>query len=81
MGIVGDKMSNTEDLPKENEQVDPAAAERQRLIQLIFNKKDDMILEYKTLIKHTGSLVTASMGFSYSRAINDIIKLIAKENK
>lgn len=73
---------NKVELPKEETKtVDPAAAERQRLLQVIFNKKDDMILEYKTLIKHTGSLVTGSMGYAYSKAINDIIKLISKENQ
>lgn len=70
------------ELPKEETKVaDPAAVERQRLLQLIFSEKDDMLLEYTTLIKHTGSLVTNSMGYAYSKAINDIIKLISKEGQ
>ena len=54
--------------------------ERNRVLTMIFTNKEIMTAEYKQLIKHTGSLVAGSMAIAYSRAINDIIKLILKES-
>ena len=39
-----------------------------------------MVEEYRALIKHTGGMLTAPMGFAYAKGINDTLKLIAKEN-
>lgn len=50
------------------------------LYTAIMKKSFHMVTEYRTLIKHTGSLMTASMGFAYAKGINDTLKLIAKEN-
>jgi len=58
---------------------DGSLEERQRLLKKIFDKKEIMSAEYKVLIAHTGSLVASSMTVAYSRAINDIIKLIFEE--
>lgn len=49
------------------------------LVQALWDKKDSMILDYKNTIKHTGSLVTASMTYAYSKALLDAIKLLTKE--
>lgn len=46
----------------------------------LMKKSFHMVTEYKELIKHTGGLLNASMGFAYAKGINDTLKLIAKEN-
>lgn len=69
-----------ERLPKVEEQ-DPLVVERNRLAGLLFQKSIEMTNDYGTLIRHTGSLVSASMVFAYSKAFNDCIKLLLKENK
>ena len=66
------------EVPKEQ---DPLVAERMRLAELLFTKSIDMTNDYKRVISHTGSLVSASMVFAYSKAFNDCIKLILKENQ
>lgn len=53
----------------------------QEVAGLLFSNHDKMVSDYKNLIKHTGSLVTASMVVAYQRALNDAIKLILKNNK
>lgn len=75
-------MSDTAEtqLPVTTEQ-DPLVAERNRLAGLLFQKSVDMTNDYGKLIRHTGSLVSASMVFAYSKAWNDAIKLILKENQ
>lgn len=75
-------MSDTAEtqLPVTTEQ-DPLVAERNRLAGLLFQKSIDMTNDYGKLIRHTGSLVSASMVFAYSKAFNDCIKLILKENQ
>lgn len=67
-------------LPVTTEQ-DPLVAERNRLAGLLFQKSIEMTNDYGKLIRHTGSLVSASMVFAYSKAFNDCIKLILKENQ
>ena len=59
---------------------DVLGTERTRLAALLFEKSVEMTNDYKTLIKHTGGLLSASMTFAYSKAWNDAIKLILKEN-
>ncbi len=56
-----------------------AKAERMRLSKLLFDKSLYMTAEYKTLIKHTGGLVSSSMGYAYSKGLNDALKLLLKE--
>lgn len=58
----------------------PVEAERNRLAGLLFHKSVEMTNDYKTLLRHTGGLLTASMVFAYSKAWNDAIKLILQEN-
>lgn len=54
--------------------------ERTRLWRMILESRDSMTAEYKALIRHTGGLVTNSMTYAYSKGINDVMKLILKEN-
>lgn len=63
------------------EEQDPLVAERTRIATLLFQKSVDMTNDYGKMIRHTGSLVSASMVFAYSKAWNDAIKLILKENQ
>jgi len=53
----------------------------QEVAGLLFANHEKMVSDYKNLIKHTGSLVTASMVVAYQRALSDAIKLILKNNK
>lgn len=57
---------------------DGAREERSRLLANIFGDKERLTMEYKQLVRHTGGLVSGSMAVAYSRAINDVIKLILK---
>jgi hypothetical protein len=63
------------------DETDPMVAERTRLATLLFTKSIDMTNDYRRVISHTGSLVSASMVFAYSKAFNDCIKLLLKENE
>lgn len=54
---------------------------RSQLLSTIFGDKERLTAEYKQLVRHTGGLVSGSMAVAYSRAINDVIKLILKESK
>jgi hypothetical protein len=74
-------MSEAEVKLEAPDQTDPMVAERTRLATLLFQKSIDMTNDYKRVISHTGSLVSASMVFAYSKAFNDCIKLILKENQ
>lgn len=47
----------------------------------LFNESLKMTAEYKALVRHTGSLLSQSMAVAYSRAINDVIKFILKQNE
>lgn len=58
---------------------DPVKAEKDRLLALIIKEREFMASRYKNTIKHTGSLLTESMTYAYSKGISDIIKLLAKE--
>ncbi len=53
--------------------------EKQRLLALVITKSHNMTMDYKNTIKHTGGLLTTSMGYAYSKGIQDIIKLLSKE--
>ncbi len=64
----------------EVKEVDQAEAERLRLATKLFKEMDFMSQQYKALIQHTGGLVTSSMVYAYSKGIQDVIKLILKEN-
>lgn len=55
-----------------------ADGERLRLTTLILKERESMISDYQNTIRHTGSLVTSSMGYAYSKAISDIFKLLTK---
>lgn len=68
------------ELPKEEALKDPATEERQRILQMLFRDKERMTVEFSKVVHYTGSLVTGSMKVAYSRAINDVIKLILKES-
>lgn len=58
-----------------------AQKEKQRLVTLILTKAINMTNDYKSTIKHTGGLLTSSMTYAYSKGINDIVKLLTKEEK
>jgi hypothetical protein len=57
------------------------AEERTRLAGEIFKKTPYMAAEFKVLIKHTSGLLQQSMVHAYTKALNDAVKLILKENK
>ena len=73
-------------LKKEELKEDPNAKKytalkvKTALYTQIMKKSFHMVTEYRQLIKHTGGMLTASMGFAYAKGINDTLKLIAKEN-
>lgn len=55
--------------------------EFQKLAQKLNEKSPGMISDYRSVIKHTGGLLTSSMGYAYAKGLNDAIKLILKEIK
>ena len=57
------------------------AKEKQRIVTLIVTKGLNMTQDYKNTIKYTGGLLSTSMGYAYSKGIQDVIKLITKEEK
>lgn len=61
--------------------LDPAKEEQRRLAQELFKAIPSMAADYKTLVKHTGGLLSASMAVAYSKGLNDALKLILKEKK
>jgi ribonucleotide monophosphatase NagD (HAD superfamily) len=67
--------------PKDSVKEDATKAERQRLTVLLLSNAARMSSDYKNTIKHTGGLLTSSMVFAYSKALNDAIKLITKDNE
>lgn len=56
-------------------------AEKERIMVLLMKNSARMAADYRATIKHTGGLLTQSMTFAYSRALNDTFKLISKETK
>lgn len=54
---------------------------RIELADLLYKQSPMLTAEYKVLIGYTGGLVSSSMAFAYSRALNDVIKLILKQNR
>lgn len=77
----GETTPKKEYTPEEQDLIKKGATEeRQRILALVFGNKETMTAEHKVLVKHTGSYLTGSMSIAYSRAFNDIIKLILKEN-
>jgi hypothetical protein len=58
---------------------DAAKAEKERLLTLILKNAMPLTQDYKNLIKHTGGLLQTSMGYAYSKGIQDVIKLLTKE--
>lgn len=63
----------------ETPEVDKAKAEKERLLILILKNAMPLTQDYKNLIKHTGGLLQTSMGYAYSKGIQDVIKLLTKE--
>ena len=59
---------------------DAAKKEKERIMVLILKNSQDMTIKYRNLIKSKGGLLTESMTYAYSKGINDILKLITKEN-
>lgn len=59
-------------------QREAAEKERQRLTMLILSNSASMAAEYRHTIKHTGGLLTKSMTYAYSKALNDVFKLLTK---
>lgn len=53
--------------------------EKQRILLLIIKSGMNMTNDYKGTIKHTGGLLVTSMGYAYSKGIQDVIKLLSKE--
>lgn len=52
--------------------------ERSRILALLLKEQLPMVAKYKVLIKHTGGMLETSMGYAYSKGLNDVFKLIAK---
>lgn len=71
-------MQKQVELPKEEKPVDPVEAERVRIASSLFNAMPKLSADYKNLIKHTGGLLTQSMTYAYTRALQDALKLILK---
>lgn len=55
--------------------------EKNRLLQALVKETPKLVHTYKTVNKHTGGLLTASMAFAYERGLLDAIKTLTKENK
>lgn len=67
-------------IPEPDNQDKPVElTEGQKLVQFLLGKSQNMAKDYKNTIKHTGSLVSASMAFAYQKAIIDITSLLIKE--
>lgn len=60
-------------------ETDPVKKERERIILLLLKNTAPMVSDYKHTLKRTGSLMTSSMVYAYSKGIQDVIKLITKE--
>lgn len=60
---------------------DLQAIERTRIATLLFEKSVYMTNDYKSLLRGKNNLLVNSMVFAYSKAWNDAIKLILKENQ
>lgn len=55
--------------------------EKERILTLLLSKAAPMASDYKHTVKQTGSWLAGSMALAYSKAIQDVIKLIAKEER
>lgn len=67
-----------QETPEAKLQKEAAKKERERLTTLILSSSAAMASDYRNTIKHTGGLLTNSMTFAYSKAINDVFKLLTK---
>lgn len=68
----------TQELPKQD---DPIKAEKERILMLLLSNSARMTSEYRMLIKKTGGLLTTSMVYAYSKALNDVIKLLTQNEE
>lgn len=59
----------------------PEATESQLLVEKLFKRIPYLVSDYRQLIKHTGGMMTASMGYAYQKGLNDALKLLIKEMK
>ncbi len=57
----------------------PASQEKQRLLTIILKNAMPMTQLYKNMLKSQGGLLQSSMGYAYSKGIQDVIKLLTKE--
>jgi hypothetical protein len=58
-----------------------AKAEKLRLTTLLLKNQASMAADYKNTIKHTGGLLTQSMVYAYSKALNDAFKLLTRKEQ
>jgi hypothetical protein len=61
------------------EEKSEAQKEKERILTFLFQAAQNMVSDYKNTIKHTGSVLTASMTYAYNKGVYDTIKLLAKE--
>lgn len=47
----------------------------------LFKRIPFMVSDYRALIRHSGGLMTKSMGIAYQRGLNDALKQLIKEIK
>lgn len=71
-------MSQVEPKPEVKEHTD-AEKEKQRLLILLHKEAPAMVADYKSMIRHTGGLLTTSMTYAYSKGLNDALKLLTKD--
>ena len=67
-------------LPDAPEQT-PEEKEKLRILKLILENQQGMAADYKQSVRRTGALVSGSMAHAYARGIQDVLKLITKDNK
>lgn len=65
------------ELPKEKK--DTAKSEKERLLIVLLSNSGRLAAEYRTLIAHTGGLLTSSMVFAYTKGLNDALKLLTQD--
>ncbi len=59
----------------------PAEEEKVRLLTKLLKGRNYAVLDYKSTIKHTGGLLTVSMGYAYAKGFEKAIQILTNEDK
>lgn len=57
-----------------------ADEEKVRLLTKLYKERIPSVSDYKSTIKHTGGLLTESMGYAYAKGYENAIKVLTKED-